>query len=305
MKKLILLLITIAWTKIVIGQTEGFYFTTSDSVKLYVRTAGTGNPCLFLHGGPGLTSFIFEATPAAKLLEKEVRMIYFDQRGSGRSALAKNGDYSIHRMEKDIEELRNHFKIKNWMVMGHSFGGILMTAYAKDFPTSIISLIYLHCTLNLNASLQSHIDNGIRLLKGVGYTYKLNTGLSKFDEMMKVHQQLAIKGIEYKIMFRSQQEMDIENALIDSTCKPFNQDFQHHVWDMKEYSVDFAQYSSSIRVPVLIITGNKDYAVGPDSYKTWKFLNKKVVIYNGAHTSYQEEPTWFACRVLQFVKAHQ
>jgi proline iminopeptidase len=305
MKKFSLLMIMLAFTKIVSAQNNGFYFTTSDSVKLYVRTAGTGYPCLFLHGGPGLTSYIFEATPAAKLVEKEMRMIYFDQRGSGRSASANNGNYSLKRMEMDIEELRNYFQIKKWSVMGHSFAGIIMTAYANDFPAQIQSLIYLHCTLDLNASLQSHIENGTRLLKEVGYTYKLNPQLSKFDEMMAVHQQLAIKGIEYKIMFRSQGDMEIENALIDSAGKPFNQDFQHHVWKLKEYAVDFARYSNAIRVPVLIINGNKDYAVGPNSYKSWRFPNQKVIIYNGAHTSYQEEPDWFARHVLRFIQSHQ
>ncbi len=90
MKKLFVILIFAFLSKAAFGQDKHFYFTTSDGVKLYVHTAGTGKPCLFIHGGPGLTSYIFEATPAAKLIQQKMHMIYYDQRGSGRSSSAKD-----------------------------------------------------------------------------------------------------------------------------------------------------------------------------------------------------------------------
>ena len=73
---------------------------------------------------------------------------------------------------------------------------------------------------------------------------------------------------------------------------------------MKEYWVNFTQYTPDIKCPVLILTGTKDYAVGPDSYKLWHFPHSSVVLYPGAHTSYQEEPKWFAGRVLPFLTAN-
>ena len=48
-----------------------------------MKLAGKGRPVLFVHGGPGSTSYYFEAQPAAALLEDELQMIYFDQRGAG------------------------------------------------------------------------------------------------------------------------------------------------------------------------------------------------------------------------------
>jgi len=77
-----------------------------------------------------------------------------------------------------------------------------------------------------------------------------------------------------------------------SATPHFNQDFSHFVWSNKdhEYWTDYSVYTKDILCPVLIISGKKDYAVGPDNYKTWKFKNMKVVIYNAAHVSFQEEP---------------
>lgn len=304
MKQLYCLLLLCVFIKTAHAQDTSFYFTTSDSVKLYVHTAGAGTPCLFVHGGPGLTSYIFEVTPAAKAMEQVRHMVYYDQRGSGRSASAANGDYSIKRMEQDIEELRNFLHIKQWDVIGHSFAGIIMTAYARDYQPNIRSLVYIHCTLNSVSSLQSHICHGTRLLKELGDYYQPDTSLSKFDQMMKVHEELDKKRIEYKIMFRSQRDKDIEDSLIEATTPSgsINQDFQHHVWKMEDYAIDYARYTPNITCPVLIITGTKDFAVGPDAYKSWHFRNKQVAVYNGSHTSYQEGPAWFEAKILPFLE---
>ena len=149
--------------------------------------------------------------------------------------------------------------------------------------------------------MNSHIYYGSKLLAEIGDTIHPDKTLTLFNQMMKVHEELAKKGIEYKIMFRSQHEKNIEDSLITITSAHFNQDFLHHVWTMKDYLVDYGQLTGDITCPVLVITGTKDYAVGPDAYKSWHFKNSQVILYSGAHTSYQEEPDWFAEKVLTFI----
>ena len=85
-------LITILFSIDVKSQDSTYHFTTSDGVTLYLRTAGKGFPCLFIHGGPGNTSNYFEALPVAKSLEQQMLMIYYDQRGGGRSSSASAGN---------------------------------------------------------------------------------------------------------------------------------------------------------------------------------------------------------------------
>jgi hypothetical protein len=63
---------------------------------------------------------------------------------------------------------------------------------------------------------------------------------------MDVHKELAKKGIKYKIMFRSQRQKNIEDSLINITTNHFNQDFQHHVWTMKDYLINYAAYTKDI-----------------------------------------------------------
>ncbi len=69
-------------------------------------------------------------------------MIYLDQRGSGRSASATDKNYSLERVVQDMEELRAHLKIEKWVVMAHSFGGIIATEYARKHPERISGLVW-------------------------------------------------------------------------------------------------------------------------------------------------------------------
>lgn len=144
---------------------RSFYFTTSDGVQLYVNSVGSGQPCVFIHGGPGSNSYYLEGMKSADLLQKGLRMIYYDQRGCGRSESPKNGDFSLSRMEKDLEEIRSFLGIDKWDVMAHSFGGIIAINYAHDYPKRVSSLLLIHCTLDINKSLMSHIQFGIKELK--------------------------------------------------------------------------------------------------------------------------------------------
>ena len=60
------------------------YLEMSDKVNLYVQQSGNGIPCIFIHGGPGGCSYDFEIL-GGNSLEGFMKLIYFDQRGSGRS----------------------------------------------------------------------------------------------------------------------------------------------------------------------------------------------------------------------------
>ena len=115
MRTLLIILLSL-YSTITKATDSTFYFTTSDNVKLFVRVAGQGQPCVFVHGGPGSTGYYLEAMTSARLLEKKLKLIYYDQRGSGRSDSALNNDYSAARFSKDLEELRNHVKSKDvWL----------------------------------------------------------------------------------------------------------------------------------------------------------------------------------------------
>ncbi|ULQ55191.1 alpha/beta hydrolase [Flavihumibacter rivuli] len=303
MKQIILFLTTILIAGFSQGQDSSFSFLTSDSVSLYVRIAGKGAPCLFVHGGPGSTSNYFEAVDASRLMEQHYRMIYFDQRGSGRSGSASNGDYSTGRVLKDMEELRQALNIRQWTVMGHSFAGLIVTPYAYQYPKSISALILLHGTLDLKASINSHISNGKMLLQQEKRSFSIPDTLPMMEQLSAVHNKLHEEGIWYKLMFRSQREKDINDSVTAIIGNP-NREFSNKVWGYPEYWEDLTVITPRIECPVLVITGSRDYAIGPEQYTRFLFPRKKISVYQGGHASYQEDPKWFFYQVMAFRKQY-
>jgi len=118
---------------------------------LYWEVCGNplGKPAVVLHGGPGSG-----CTPWHRRLFDPTlyRVVLFDQRGCGRSrphASSFDTDLSRNTTENliaDIEQLRLHLQIQNWLVMGGSWGSALALAYAQRFPKSVSELVLFGVT---------------------------------------------------------------------------------------------------------------------------------------------------------------
>ncbi|WP_170254585.1 alpha/beta fold hydrolase [Phaeodactylibacter luteus] len=112
-----------------------------DGVQTYYRVYGNGAPILLINGGPGLNSQGFEGLAAA--LAKKYQVILYDQRGTGRTQLRSPGPETVTMdlMVADIEALRRQLGLQEWVVMGHSFGGILASYYTARHPGMAKGLI--------------------------------------------------------------------------------------------------------------------------------------------------------------------
>jgi proline iminopeptidase len=105
-----------------------------DGHAIYWRTQGNPDapPIVVLHGGPGGA---MNVRWAEFLDAAQWRIIFFDQRGCGRSTpfgeLRHNG---IAELVGDIEKLRAHLGIERWAVFGGSWGTTLGLAYGTAHP---------------------------------------------------------------------------------------------------------------------------------------------------------------------------
>lgn len=110
---------------------------------LFYRSLGAGKPVLILSGGPGDDCDYM--LPVASEVAKYAHAILLEQRGTGRS-LPPRIDKSTMNLSlslEDFESLRKHLSIEQWIVIGHSAGGILAMEYAAAYPERIDKLILL------------------------------------------------------------------------------------------------------------------------------------------------------------------
>ncbi len=122
------------------GQQSGIVYT-SDHVPISYRVYGSGKPLLIINGGPGMNSDGFEGLAVS--LSKDYRAIIYDQRGTGKSVMKKVDSTTINMalMISDIESIRVQLGYEKWSILGHSFGGMLASAYATVRPDRIDKLI--------------------------------------------------------------------------------------------------------------------------------------------------------------------
>ena len=297
------LLLVISLPLMANSKSDSLYITTSDSVQLFVKVAGKGKPVLFIHGGPGSNSAYFERE-GGNVFEQDVQMIYIDQRGCGRSGNAKNNDYSLERMVKDFEEVREALGIQKWVLMPHSFGGILANQYAYVHPEKIESMVLLNCTLHIASSANSGIATTISFLDGKlnqrEKDYLLNDTVPLMDRWFNAFWHLGQHDMKHALMFDKKENAYLDSIITNSASKSY--EFGQKVWSYPEYFEDHTLNTNKINMPVLVIGGTRDYTIGVDHPKKLNYPNMQVKYIGGGHALYLEHNKELYEAVSPFLK---
>lgn len=118
-------------------------FADVAGARLYFRSVGTGKPLVIVHGGPGM-SHDYLAPQLITLLADEYRLIFYDQRASGRSTGVEDTTrLTMAQFVEDLEDLRRELGLGRLNVLGHSFGGLLAMHYAVAHPTQVERLLLI------------------------------------------------------------------------------------------------------------------------------------------------------------------
>ncbi|HET8833224.1 MAG TPA: alpha/beta fold hydrolase [Gemmatimonadales bacterium] len=100
--------------------------------ELFVRRVGSGRPAVVLHGGPGADHEYLR--PGFDALAEGRELIYYDQRGGGRSPVPRTVPVGWTEQVADLEALRQHWEIEQLTIVGYSWGGLLALLYALEHP---------------------------------------------------------------------------------------------------------------------------------------------------------------------------
>jgi proline iminopeptidase len=111
------------------GRTETVRVPGAD---LFVRRIGSGPPVVVLHGGPGADHEYLR--PGFDALADGRELLYYDQRGGGRSPVPRDVPVGWIEQVADLEALRRHWRLEQLTVAGYSWGGLLALLYALEHP---------------------------------------------------------------------------------------------------------------------------------------------------------------------------
>lgn len=119
--------------------TKSVSFIKINDYQLYVNLIGEGEPIVFLHGGPGSEHRFF--LPHMIPLSKEFQLVFYDQRGCGKSDLSENNQYSMKNEVENLEALRIKFGFEKMNLFGESWGSMLALLYATTYPERVNKIL--------------------------------------------------------------------------------------------------------------------------------------------------------------------
>lgn len=110
-------------------------------VEVACTVVGEGRPLVVVHGAAGLGSTYMRGLDR---WADAYQLVYFDQRGSGRTEAGDPRRISFPGAIDDLDELRAALGIERVDLVGHSAGAILAALYAGTHPESTSSIVLLN-----------------------------------------------------------------------------------------------------------------------------------------------------------------
>ena len=297
-------------------QQEGF--VDANGVMIYYLTLGRGEPLVVMHGGPGASHDYF--LPYLLPLARHNRLIFLDERGSGRSQkLEDRTQYTIENMVEDIEAVRKALNLGKINLLGHSYGGALVQAYALKYQQNLSHLIlgstwsssaamnqlFVRMKENMTPELRERIDKMEATgLYGHGKPYEQNRYSADYL--------IAAWGEGYfPYVYQGRPDPNYDPVAAGNMAW----DLYREMWgehgefviDGNLKSVEYTDRLSKIGVPTLILVGDHDEC-DPSLSKVMqsKITGSKLVIFpKSGHMTFVDQPTMFVTAVDEFLRGRK
>ena len=270
------------------------------SASLYTRDIGEGEPAIVLHGGPDFD--IAYLLPDLDRLADLYHLVYFDQRGRGKSAEGvRPEDVSLATELEDIERVRQHFGLERATLLGHSWGTVLALEYALRYPARVSRLILMNpapsssaeAALLRKAYTAQLGDEAVARQRAIvtGQAYQQADPQTVADRYRihfshalatPAHHEALMKAM--RAAFISQGAAGILKARADESR------LMADTWERPDY--DLIPRVSSLRVPTLVLYGDHDFIPRDISEHLVKALPqaKLTAFENCGHFAYLECP---------------
>jgi len=289
-------------------------FVDANGVLIYYKTFGKGDLLVILHGGPGASHDYF--LPYLLPLARNNRLIFIDERGSGRSQKLENpSDYTVGNMVDDVEAVRQVLKLDRINLLGHSYGGVLAQAYALKYQENLSHLILcstFHSTKKMNEvfnKIKGKMTPELRMriekmeqsgLFGLGRDYEKNRYTSEY--------MIAAWGEGYfPYLYQNHPDANYDPVANGNMAW----DLYREMWgshgefiiDGNLTSVEYEERLSSITVPTLITVGDNDECDPSLSQEMHgKIKGSKLTIFpKSGHMTFVDQPSLFLSAIDEFL----
>jgi proline iminopeptidase len=260
-----------------------------------------------VHGGPGNTLESIRAD--LEPLAKNRRVIYYDQRGGGRSDLFRDaGSLHISKHIEDLEAIRKHFRLEKMSLLGNSWGGLLVSLYAAAHPDRVERLV-LHSAASPTIGMLREFAGALpdrlpaekrarfREVSNPRYWVESKDPRAVCREFSQILLPAYFSKPERASRFRGDVCSGPEEAV------RYQQHVNMQIWrSLGEW--DVRPSLAAVKAPVLVVHGLKD-PIPLVSSEAWakSYPNARLfILEDSGHIPHVEEPELFFPAVETFLK---
>lgn len=283
-----------------------------DGHTLYVQDWGRADaktPIMFLHGGPGSSC---QDKHRENFDPQCERVIFFDQRGSGKSQPYGSLEHNTtDDLIEDVEKIADHFGLKQFILFGSSWGSTLALAYALKYPARVKAMV-LRGIFTGSADEADYLNRGgwATHFPEIWDTYLDHTPKAHHDDPTAYHVQRILGSDARAAKESAYAYANMDSALLTLddrfTARPFDDFdptqaiiqahyFQNHYFMPDRHILDHA---TNLTMPVYLIQGRYDMECPPvTAYELHaKLPNSQLFMTIGGHKA--EHETWTITRSI-------
>jgi pimeloyl-ACP methyl ester carboxylesterase len=223
-------------------------FIQAGGSRLHYLDYGTAGrpPILCVHGGAAHAHW-FDFFAPGFVTDFHVRALDF--RGHGDSQWMSPPDYTYERHAADLEEVAAKLKLRDFVLIGHSMGGLVSLLYAATYPARLRALIIVDSTLRMP-------EERVAVLRNVGRrpgsTYATHEDFLKRYRLRPDGTTAAPEIIRHLAERGGRQLPD----------GSWTHKFDRHVYAQRN-SFDGIPCCSQLTIPTLVVKGGRSPRVTP------------------------------------------
>lgn len=297
------------------------YWEMGDGIRLCHFAQGQGRNILFIHGGPGYPPA--QAYPGLSRLGEDYRVVYYHQRGCGKSTrpidrfTSDSYFQNLKTLEQklglgaqvaDIERIRRLLGEDKLTIIGHSFGAFLAALYAAEFPERVRGLVLISpaTVLVMPSSEPDLFETVGRLLPASskpGYEDFRKRYFDFRDIWRKSEADLRALNAEFLPYYRQAAAAKRPLPAMSSPAEDNGGWMVQAMYFSMGRRHDFRPALSAVKAPVLLIHGADDLQseAGSDVYLRAFPSARLAMIKNAGHFSFIDQPDEFASVTGRFL----
>jgi len=261
-----------------------------------VGGSAAGRPLIMVNGGPGFDHNYVLCSDAWDTIAKRRRVVFYDQRGNGRSgALAKEQTCTVADQVADLEALRAELHADKIDLLGHSWGGYLVMAYAARHPEHVAHLLIVDSAspkwTDTDFIFKYVFPEGTDRQGALDFHDALGDSASGAKSMNEYLQMLFVSTEKRDELMAHSADYHYTRSVNEILSTDLNR-------------LDMWPVLPSLTMPTLVVTGRYDINVAPST--AWKIhkaipASKWKVFEKSGHLPYFEEPEAFVRTVDDFL----